>query len=351
VDRPVSGDQVRVGVLGCSSVAWRRTLPALAACPTTHIVAVASRDAAKAARFADAFGCAATGYDDLLDRDDIDAVYLPLPTALHASWGRRVLRSGKHLLVEKPAATTSQDARELGDIAAERRLVIRENFTFLHHPQLERVRRLIADARLGEVRGISAAFCFPPLPDGDARYVPELGGGALLDAGVYPLRLVQELLDGDIAVAGAVLHHDARSGVDTRGHVLLAAASGVTADLRFGFEHSYTSAYQVWGSAACLSVDRAFTPQPGWEPVLRIVEQSHTEEHVLAAADQFGRSVASFADAIRSGRSALDADEATGWARTVRTLELVEDVVRAATQLAPTALDAMASRSPEPVSV
>ena len=89
---------IRVGVLGCSSVAWRRTLPALVSGPSTRLVAVASRDRAKALRFAEAFQCAATTYEELLARDDIDAVYNPLPNGLHGRWTRAALAAGKHVL-------------------------------------------------------------------------------------------------------------------------------------------------------------------------------------------------------------------------------------------------------------
>src|SRR4051794_28780891 len=107
------GAQVRFGVLGCSSVARRRTLPALAACPSTTLTAVASRDPGKAEAFAAEWGCAATGYDELLARDDVDGVSLPLPAALHVPWGLRVLAAGKHLLLEKPSATSADGTRQL----------------------------------------------------------------------------------------------------------------------------------------------------------------------------------------------------------------------------------------------
>ena len=213
---------VRVGVLGCSSIARRRTIPALLACPDTVLTAVASRDWEKAKRLGAELGVAATGYDELLDRDDVDAVYLSLPTGLHVDWGVRVLRAGKHLLVEKPAATTATEARQLVRVAAEQNLVLRENLTFLRHSQHRTVRQLLDAGRIGQLRSFSGAFCFPPPPDGDIRYVPELGGGALLDAGVYPIRAAQLLLDHELRVAGAILCFDPARGVDVAGRALLA---------------------------------------------------------------------------------------------------------------------------------
>jgi dTDP-3,4-didehydro-2,6-dideoxy-alpha-D-glucose 3-reductase len=314
----------RFGVLGCAAIAWRRAVPAIAACAQTQLRAVASRDPAKARRYADRFGAEACSYEELLERDDVDAVYLPLPPALHAPWGQRVLRAGKHLLVEKPAATRPADLERLLRLAGERGLLLRENFTFPYHSQHARVREMLAAGRLGALRSLSASFCFPPLPAGDIRYAAALGGGALLDAGVYPIRLAQLLLGDDLRVAGGVLRY--AGGVDVAGEALLVSADGVPASLRFGFEHAYGSEYALWGSAARLRLDRAFAPPPTWQPVLRLEEQDHAERHVLAPDDQFARAVESFAAAAGAGRTALDPEEAAEGRRSVRTLELVEEI-------------------------
>nr|AZF85924.1 oxidoreductase [Catenulispora sp.] len=319
---------VRIGVLGCSGVAWRRTIPAIQSNPRTTVTAVASRDPEKAKRFATQFNCDATSYDELLTRDDVDAVYLPLPASLHLPWGLKVLAAGKHLLLEKPAATTADDARRLVAEAEARGLVLRENFTFLHHSQHQKVRELMASGRVGTVRSFSAAFCFPPLPAGDIRYSADLGGGALLDAGVYPLRAAQLLIGDDLRVAGSTLRVDpARDGsVDVAGQALLVSGAGVLVDIHFGFEHGYGSRYALWGSTGRLILDRAFTPAASWAPVLRVEEQDHVEEYTLPADHQFEGSVGSFAEAILAGRDARHPDEAERCAQTVRTLELADAI-------------------------
>jgi dTDP-3,4-didehydro-2,6-dideoxy-alpha-D-glucose 3-reductase len=322
---------VRFGVLGCSSVAWRRTLPAIAASSDCELAAVASRDPDKAARFAAQFSCDAEDYESLLARSDLDAIYLPLPPALHATWGSEVLRRGMHLLCEKPIAVTALQARDLIRLAGERRLVLRENFAFLHHEQHARVRELVAAGELGVIRSFTAAFCFPPLPDTDIRYDPVLGGGALLDAGVYPLRAAQLLLGNDLTVVGASLVTDTERGVDLAGQVQVVSAAGVLGALGFGFLHAYGSRYELWGSTARLSVDRAFSPPPDWHPVLRIEGQDRTEDHVLAPANQFARSVTSFARAVRAGEWVTSPAEAGVAADTVRTMELTDEIRRVAT--------------------
>lgn len=317
---------VRFGVLGCSAIAWRRTLPALLAQPATTVTWVASRDPEKAKRFAAEFDCGATDYAGLLERDDVDAVYLPLPPSLHREWGSAALRAGKHLLTEKPLAASVADAEELVRVAVAHRRVLRENFMFLHHPQHATVRALLDAGRIGTARMLHASFCIPPLPPSDIRYVPQLGGGALLDVGVYPLRLAQLLLGTDLRVAGASLREDPVRGVDVGGQALLVSGSGVLASLDFGFEHGYGSRYAVWGSTGRLLLDRAFTPPPDHQPVLRVEEQDEVEELALPPAAQFECSVASFAEAVLAGRSAADPEEATWCTAAIGTVQLAHEV-------------------------
>ncbi|WP_309231645.1 Gfo/Idh/MocA family oxidoreductase [Nocardia sp. SYP-A9097] len=319
---------VRIGVLGAASVAWRRMLPALAAAAGVEITALASRELARATRFTDRFGgVPVRGYAELLARPDVDAVYLALPNGLHHEWAAAALRAGKHVLGEKPLTTEAAATADLLRLAGQRNLVLRENFTPAHHPMHGVVRDLLAGGRLGVLRHLTGSFCFPPLPGGDVRYRADLGGGALLDAGVYPLRLAQLLLGDEdrLEVSGAVLRIDPASGVDVSGSALLVTRSGVIVTAEFGFEHSYASRYQLWGAAARLAVDRAFTPPPEHRPVLRIDEQDHTEETVLAAADQYACTATAFATAVRAARSGAPAT-APDAAATLRTAELVDEI-------------------------
>ncbi|MFF1925199.1 Gfo/Idh/MocA family protein [Streptomyces sp. NPDC058221] len=323
-----AGAALRFGVLGTASIARRRFLPALAGVPGVTAVAVASRDPDRAQRFAEEFGCeAAGGYQTLLDRDDIDAVYIPLPAALHHRWAAAALERGKHVLLEKPFTVCAREARELVDKAQANGLVVRENFAFLHHAVHRRVRDLLDQGRLGRLRSVQAAFCIPPLPAHDIRYSPSLGGGALLEAGVYPVRVAQHYLGDELTVAGAVLRADPGTGVDVEGSVLLASPGGPTATLHFGFEHAYAARYQLWGSRGRVSLERAYAPPPSFSPVLRIEEQNHVEEISLPPEDQFATALTGFVQAVAARRaSAPEPPTPTPPAATVRTAELLDAI-------------------------
>ncbi|MGC3001260.1 Gfo/Idh/MocA family protein [Streptomyces sp. G35A] len=324
---------VRLGALGTSSIAWRRVLPTVLRTPGLRLTAVAGRTDAKTRRFAEQFGCAAeTDVTALLDRPDIDAVYVSTPTGLHRRFTEQALLAGKHVLVEKPIGVDAAEARRLCALAEERDLVLRENFMFPHHPQHAYVRDLLETGRLGRPASFHGAFCIPPLPRDDIRHDARLGGGALLDVGVYPLRAASLLLGPGLQVAGATLRVRASDGLDLSGQALLVSPSGVLAQLAFGFEHAYASTYTVWGDRARVTVTRAFTPPPAHQPLVVVEEQDRQEHLHLPAADQLRLLLEAFAGQVRKGGAR--ATESGVRAEAVAAMELV-DAVRAAARRVP----------------
>ncbi|MFJ9584784.1 Gfo/Idh/MocA family protein [Streptomyces acidicola] len=317
---------LRTGVLGCASIAWRRVLPAFARTPEVELVAVASRDAHKAETFARRFSCeAVTGYGGLLDRPDIDALYLPLPTGLHLEWAARALRAGKHVLVEKPMATTRAETAELLGLARERGLVLMENLMFVHHSQHRTVRALVDDGTIGEIREFTAEFGIPPPAPSDVRWAPELGGGALLDMAVYPVRAARLFLGFGLSLVGAVLRIDPVRRVEVAGSVLLVSDEGVPARLAFGCERHYRTAYTLWGSEGRIVVERAFTPLHTHQPVIRVERPGRVEEITLAPDDQFRTLAREFA------RAALDGTDTSEYGEhALRQAELLDAIANEA---------------------
>ncbi|MFI1510077.1 Gfo/Idh/MocA family protein [Streptomyces sp. NPDC020597] len=301
---PATGSEpVRIGVLGCADIARRRVLPAFAADPGSRVVAVASRDGGRAREVADRFDCAAvTGYDRLIADPGVEAVYVPLPVALHAHWIERALRAGKHVLGEKPLTGDVDSTRRLFGLAAARGLVLAENFMFPCHPLHRRVRELLAGGAIGELRSFTGEFAIPAPPPGDVRYDAGLGGGALLDIAVNPLLAARFFLGPALTVCGARLRRHPVHGVDTGGAVLLAAPDGVTAQVVFGMEHAYRAGYELWGSAGRIRVERAYAPPADHCPVIRVERPEGVEELVLHPEDQFLAAVRAFSHAVRQSR-------------------------------------------------
>ncbi|MFD5829638.1 Gfo/Idh/MocA family protein [Lentzea sp. NPDC060358] len=292
---------LRFGVLGCAEIAWRRTLPSLVSCEDARLVVVASRDADKAARFASRFGCeAAHGYESVLERDDVDAVYLPLPTGLHREWCAKALRAGKHVLVEKPVAVDHQEALELATLAERHGVALLENRGFAHHTQHDAVRKLVADGVIGELRGFTSTMGIPPPPRHDVRHRADLGGGALLDVGYYPVSAAQLFVHQDLRVLGAHLVRDDETGVDVSGEALLVSPNGVPAHLSFGMRHAYRTHYELWGSKGRIVLERPFSAPDHWQPVVRLERQDRSEQLTLPPCAQFTALFRAFATAVRS---------------------------------------------------
>lgn len=289
---------LRLGVLGCADIASRRMLPAMVHQPLVDLVAVASRDLARARSFAGRFGCEAVeGYERLLARPDVEAVYIPLPTEIHAEWSVRALRAGKHVLCEKPAATSLQEASQMTEAAREGGLLVMESFMFLHHGQHARVRELLREGAIGRLREVSADFGIPAPPAAASSGTLS----SLLETGVHPLRAARLFAGEGLEVVGAALSPARAAGPDTSGSVLLRSPSGVTVRVGFGWDRAYRCTYELWGSEGRLSLDRAFTTPDSHAPVLRLERSDGTREIRITPEPQFEHTAGAFARAVRGG--------------------------------------------------
>ncbi|WP_404816585.1 Gfo/Idh/MocA family protein [Streptomyces thermolineatus] len=295
---------VRLGVLGCADIARRRMLPAAVRSPDVEVVAVAGRDPARADETARAHGCRAYhGYPELLADPDVEAVYVPLPAALHERWNEAALAAGKHVLAEKPVTTAPERTAALYALARRRRLVLWENVMFVHHPQHEAVRALVRDGAIGDLRSLRAEFTVPRRPAGDIRLRPDLGGGCLWDTGVYPVRAALHFLGPHLEVVGAWLSRGPGDAVDTGGAALLRDTGGRTAQLAFGLDHGYRSVYELCGSRGRVVLDHAFTPAADHRPVVRLETPDGRREITLDAHDQVEATLAAFAQGVRHGHA------------------------------------------------
>lgn len=286
---------MKIGILGTSDIAFRRFLPALKCCKDVVYSGVASRTPQKGLPFREKFGGEIyDGYDALLADKTIDAVYVPLPPALHFEWGRKVLLAGKHLLMEKPFSTGLADTESLLALAGEKDLAVHENYMFLYHSQLARIKELIASGELGRLRLIRASFGFPMRAAGDFRYSRALGGGALLDCGGYTVCLAMELLGEGVRPTQARLCRPAGCEVDLYGSAVLEDDDGLCAQLSFGMDNAYQCRLEVWGSKATLIAPRIFTAGADFKP--KLILRSSTGESVteLEADDQFLHSIETF---------------------------------------------------------
>ncbi len=311
-----------VGVLGASDIAFKKFLPALEKSDVFSFAGIAARDPKRCEPYVNRFGGKTyPDYLTLIRSSEIDCVYVPLPPALHAKWGEEVLIAGKHLLMEKPFTTSLHDTNRLLALAKERGAAVHENYMFHFHHQIQVITNLINSERLGKLRMIRAAFTFPFRGADDFRYQKEMGGGALLDCGGYPLAIASHLLGVTAQVEWANLIESKEYGVDTGGSAILKNEEGLAAHIFFGMDDTYRCELEVWGSKASLYAPRVFTAPSDLPVVLEVRDGKTNQEIQVGMDDQFLNSLEYFKQLIKE--PALREEQ---YRRISRQSELVEQI-------------------------
>ena len=326
----------RIGIICPSEIAFRRFLPALkeAGCFEYAGVAIANKEEfvgatdeilekerAKARTFVDNFGGNIfEGYRSLIESQDIDAVYLPLPPGLHYQWAKVALEAGKHILVEKPCTTALVNTQDLLRKAECESLAVHENYMFAFHDQLKAVDDIVNSGEIGDVRLYRISFGFPMRAQNDFRYNKALGGGALLDCGGYTFKYASMLLGPTAKMKYAQSNTIDGFGVDMYGSAALVNDKGVTAQVAFGMDHSYKCELEVWGSKGILYTNRILTAPAGFIPEVIIRKGSEEEKRNLPADDAFKKSILHFYNCIDNSESRKENYQAL-----LRQAKLVED--------------------------
>jgi dTDP-3,4-didehydro-2,6-dideoxy-alpha-D-glucose 3-reductase len=282
---------INIGILGCANIATRSVIPSLLELSDQFkLVAIASRTHKKAVNCASQFNATAIeGYQTLLEMPELQAVYIPLPNALHAEWIERALHRGLNVLVEKSLACKFEDVVRLNNLARKKSLALVENFQFRFHSQLAFINNLLTEGSIGKLRCMRSSFGFPGLPnENDIRYNKELGGGALLDAGAYPLKIAQIFLGFDIEVKAANLNYIPEHKVDIWGGAYVKQKQGnLFGELAFGFDHQYQCSIELWGSKGKLFTNRIFTANQTHLPIIELETQTGKEIISIPADNHF----------------------------------------------------------------
>lgn len=281
--------KVRIGVLGAANIAVRSVIPAIQQLDSYfELAGIASRNVDDAQpRVAHLNTEVISGYDALLDGGKVDAIYIPLPNSLHYQWVKIALERGLHVLVEKSLACTYEEVVELNELAKAKDLVLVENFQFQFHPQMAYILNVLQQGTLGALRIVRSTFCFPPFPDqNNIRYQEALGGGALLDAGAYPIKLSQLILGNDLVVSSATLNADEEKGVDIWGGAYLKQKTGTLfSQIAFGFDHYYQCNVEIVGTKGKLYTNRIFTAGENVIPVIVLETKENGHQEIALEAD------------------------------------------------------------------
>ena len=247
---------LRIGILGCANIA-KQFVRDVAGSPHVCVVAAASRKLETAIEFAKPLGIARChgGYEALLADAEVDAIYLPLPNSLHAEWAIKAAQAGKHILCEKPLALGAVQAASMFDAARKHKVMLLEAYPYYFQPQTGAMVGLLHQSAIGTVKSVQASFGFTLAnPQNNIRMKPELGGGALLDAGSYALSIIR-LAMGCAPVKVMADATWADSGVDISMAATLHYADGRRAQLSCAMDAANYRRATIVGSTGTIETE------------------------------------------------------------------------------------------------
>ena len=309
-------DTVRWGVLSTASIGTEKVIPAIQRADGCEVVAIASRDAARAEAAAAGLGIprAHGSYEALLTDPDVDVVYNPLPNHLHHAWSVAATQAGKPVLCEKPLGRDAVEAQAIVDDCAPG-VQVMEAFMYRFHPSWIAVRRLVAE-EIGTLLAVHTRFSYFNDDPANIRNRPEVGGGALLDIGCYAVNLSRMLFDAEPTGVEAAVEMDPTMGVDVLSSGLLRFPTGhatFTCSTRGEPDQRVT----VLGSEGRVEVEIPFNIPP--DRPTRVLHTAGgdpptdpaTETLTFPEADQYTLQAEAFATAVRSdGPVPLDPTDA-----------------------------------------
>jgi predicted dehydrogenase len=296
---------IRWGILGVANIAVKRVIAGIQASNNGHVAAIASRnfDRARAAAqtfdISEAFG----SYEQMLQHDGIDAVYIPLPHHLHRDWTVRAAQAGKHVLCEKPLALNVEEAREMVATCEEAGVLLMEALMYRFHPAWVEVRHLVEGGSIGALRSVHTEFAYFLDDPASFRSQPSLGGGALMDLGCYAVDASRMMFQREPAViAASVLKHPVNQ-TDMVSSALLDFGSG-HATFTVGTQIQRGQSVHLAGTKARIEVATPFNipadqsaqvrvirgGSPGVAPDVEILEFGPADVYTLEA-QAFGRAV------------------------------------------------------------
>ena len=333
---------IRIGIISPAEIAYRRFMPALQQVPNFRFVGVAiyneeerfqkkenlseseleimQREIEKGKRFAREYGGKLFySYEELITSDEVDALYIPLPPALHDVYAKKALLQGKHVLIEKPSSDSLEKTKEMIEIAKNHTLALYENYMFVYHDQIAALKDMIDSGKIGKIRLYSLKFGFPKRAAGDFRYMKNMGGGSLLDAGGYTMKLAGMLLGDSARVVCSTLNYEQEYDVDLYGSATLVNNANVTAQVAFGMDNGYKCEIEVWGSQGTIKSERIFTAPSGLKTTAIVSCSGQGEVIELADDDAFRKSIEMFGLCIEKQMIRENA-----YAEIMRQAELIE---------------------------
>ena len=320
---------VRWGIISTADIGVTKVIPAIQRAENCEVVAIASRDAERAAAAARRLGIGASygSYEELLAVDEIDAVYIPLPNDGHAEWTIRAARAGKHVLCEKPLAMSAAQAEEMARACASAGVKLAEAFMYRHHPSWVEAVRLVRDGAIGKLQAVQSFFSYFNDDPTDIRNRVEHGGGGIMDIGCYNINLSRMLFDSEPIRIEASVRRDPEMGIDIVSSALLEFAGGGQSTFTCSIRAEPYQRVHIFGTSGRIEIEIPFNIPPDRETRIFVTSGGEppvapaTETIVFEPADQYSIQASSFARAVLEGAEvAVPVDDAIANMRVIEAI-------------------------------
>jgi predicted dehydrogenase len=293
--------KTRWGILSTANIGIRKVIPAIQKANNCEVLAISSRSLENAGKAAAELGIARaySSYEALLADPDIDIIYNPLPNHLHVPFTIKALQAGKHVLCEKPIGIIADDARYLIKEAANYpHLKVMEAFMYRFHPQWAKVKQLIAEGVIGELKTIHTHFSFYTIDAANTRNIPEIGGGALLDIGCYCISFPRFLFEQEPQRVLSLIDRDPEMRIDRLSSGLLDFGNGRTATFTCSIQLMYGQWAEIMGTKGRIEVDIPVNAPNDKPTKITLVTNQVTEEFLFEAVDQYTLQAEQFAKSV-----------------------------------------------------
>lgn len=292
---------LRFGILSTALIGFEHVIPAILQASNCVVAGIASRDIKKARKMAKQFGVPLTfgSYEDMLASDDIDAVYIPLPTSHHIEWSVKAAEAGKHVLCEKPISLKATDIKRLIKARDKHNVIVSEAFMVTYHPQWLKVKSLLAKGAIGTLRQVDAAFTYFNVDPDNMRNRPELGGGVIPDIGVYPTVATRFATGQEPKRLQATVEFDPKFGTDRYASVR-AEFEGFEMSFYLSTQLSNRQCIAFHGEKGFIELNSPFNSNLYEGDEVRLHNRDHSEMQVFrfSGVNQYQHEVEAFARAV-----------------------------------------------------
>lgn len=291
--------KIRFGVLGVSNHFYKRIALPLNETDNCEVYAIASREVSKAKVAGEEFGIPVSdlNYEELINHDEVDAIYIPQPNHLHAEWTIKALEAGKPVLCEKPLAMDAQEANQMADVSKRLNIPLMEGFMYRFHPLWQHIRNLIRTNQIGQINSVHTIFTYNNPSSSNIRNIKEFGGGALMDIGCYAISVPRFLFGSEPDKVMATMEEHPEFGTDMHTTALMQFGS---ANASF-FVSTASEPFQkveIIGTAGTITVHVPFNTYVDTPSTITVSTGQGAREVEFPICDPYGLMFDAFSSAL-----------------------------------------------------